>query len=44
MRKIAVIFAILLMLGIFASSCRTTKPPCPAYSSTELPVEQNNLN
>ena len=44
MKKFAIIFAILLLFGIFASSCRSTKAPCAAYASVEQPIEQNNIN
>ncbi|MBN2663881.1 MAG: hypothetical protein JXR68_09550 [Bacteroidales bacterium] len=45
MKKIAIIFAFALLLGVSLSSCRSTKPPCPAYQA--INVEQvitNNLS
>ena len=39
MKKIAVILAVLLTLGLLSTSCRSTKPPCDAYSSVEQPLE-----
>ena len=36
MKKIAIIFAFVLLLGVSLSSCRSSKPPCPAYSSVQL--------
>jgi len=39
MKKTAIIFVFLFTLGILASSCRSTKPPCPAYSSVEITTD-----
>lgn len=35
MKKIAIIFAVALLIGISLSSCRSNKPPCPAYDAVD---------
>ncbi len=44
MKKTAIIFVVLFAIGILANSCRSTKPPCPAYSSVEVVVDAEKLN
>ena len=36
MKKIAIIFAFALLLGVSLSSCRSSKPPCPAYQAIQI--------
>ncbi len=36
MKKIALIFIFALLLGISFSSCRSSKPPCPAYDAVDI--------
>lgn len=44
MKKTAIILLVALFsLGLFLSSCRSVKPPCPAYSSVENTVEAEIL-
>jgi len=33
MKKLAIILLFGIILGLFAQSCRSTKPPCPAYQA-----------
>ncbi len=35
MKKIILIFAVLVLLGTALSSCKSNKPPCPAYGQIE---------
>jgi len=44
MKKIIIAITLLFVVTLFATSCRSTKPPCPAYRSSiniELP---SNIN
>jgi len=43
MKKIAIIFAFALLLGISLSSCRSNKPPCPAYESVSVEQVINDI-
>jgi len=33
MKKIFVLLAVLVVVGVSVSSCRSSKPPCPAYKT-----------
>ena len=36
MKKLAIVFAFALLLGVSLSSCRSLKPPCPAYDTAQV--------
>jgi len=42
MKKIAIAIIIVFFIGLSLSSCRSTKPPCPAYTTVQ--VENNVQN
>ncbi|MBN2890290.1 MAG: hypothetical protein JXL97_00350 [Bacteroidales bacterium] len=43
MKKIAIIFAFALLLGTSLSSCRSSKPPCPAYQAVNIELNDTHI-
>ena len=43
MKKTSIILALVFLLAMSLSSCRSTKPPCPAYSSVDV-VQLENVD
>ncbi len=44
MKKIGIILAFVFLLALSLSSCRSTRPPCPAYqASNTIQVDNQNI-
>ncbi len=45
MKKITLILAFVFLVAIALSSCRSSRPPCPAYSSVNsVHVDNQNIS
>ncbi len=44
MKKLIIALFLLAFIAITASSCRTTKKPCPAYYSSSQTTQTINVN
>lgn len=44
MKRIVMILAIFLLLGIVFSSCNINKPPCPAYDTQVEEINEDNTD